>query len=103
MFRETIREAINYFCHNEGSVDSPSTLWEAFKTVIRGECIAKQAGVLRSLRGDQKLEKDIGALEWEFFSCINTNTLNKIRAKMDEFQEVAHRETLFLGKETRAR
>lgn len=64
-FREELRHKIEeYFQHNEGSVDSEGTLWEAFKVVTRGHCIAFHSGLLKDIRNTlATLEKDLQLLE----------------------------------------
>lgn len=61
-------EIDSYFQLNEGTVESSSTLWEAFKVVIRGSCISKQSGVLKSIRITlTSLEHDLKLLETQYF------------------------------------
>lgn len=60
VFRGEVQDAIvEYFQINTGSVPRYATLWEAFKVYIRGICIAKQAGVLCTIR------RELDATEWE--------------------------------------
>lgn len=70
VFKEDIRSEIaNYFTTNIGSVTSEATVWEAFKVVIRGHCISKQAGVLKAIRTTlATMETQIRALEAQICS-----------------------------------
>lgn len=104
-FKEEIRtEITQFFSTNEGSVDSPSTLWETFKAVIRGACISKQAGVLQSITTTlSNLEKEIRASELMFYQSGVPTHLAFMREKISEFEEEAVRETRFLGKDAKAR
>ena len=65
LFVAELRKSIKgYFTLHTGSVDSNALLWEAFKVTIRGHCISKQNGVLKTLRAHlDTLEKEIDTLE----------------------------------------
>lgn len=104
-FREEIRQDIlDYFTLNVGSVSSHSSLWEAFKVVIRDKCIARQAGVLKSIRKTLKtLENDIHKLELEYYVNGDVALLSQIRSKLSEHTEEAQREVAYLGKTAQTR
>ncbi|KAJ1176971.1 hypothetical protein NDU88_002238 [Pleurodeles waltl] len=70
VFRDEVREAIiDYFDCNKGSVQSPTVLCKAFKEVIRGVCIAKQNGILRTLRCElYALKEELGDLERSYYA-----------------------------------
>lgn len=87
------------FEHNVGSVESAGVLWEAFKVVLRGHCIAGQNRVLRDIRSSLgRLDLELHALEAQYFTTPSTTTLGNIRSKLTEYQEEADREITFLHK-----
>lgn len=104
-FKAEVRdEILNYFETNKASVDSSSTLWEAFKVVIRGVCISKQSGVLKSLRSTlSTLEHDIQSCEQRYYTTGDITNLAEIRTKLTDFQEAAEAEVKYLGTYTKAR
>ena len=67
IFRESMRTVIsNYFSENGGSTESRHTEWEAFKTVVRGQCTGTMIGVRPTLLQDvEKQEETLKALEKE--------------------------------------
>ncbi|KAJ1203668.1 hypothetical protein NDU88_007452, partial [Pleurodeles waltl] len=89
---------------NVGSVDREATLWEAFKVVIRGQCIARQAGVLRAIRGTLvALEADIKRLERTFLEAGESEVPGLLKPKLLEYNEEAMQEVKFPGKYAEAR
>ncbi|KAJ1092645.1 hypothetical protein NDU88_005755 [Pleurodeles waltl] len=80
-FRAEVREAIvSFFAENEGSVGAASTLWEAFKVVIRGVCLSKQHGMLRTLRRElADLEGRIQELERRLVESWSGEVLAELR------------------------
>lgn len=104
-FREEIRKDISdYFNENEGSVKTVGTLWEAFKVVIRGCCIAKQAGVLKSIgQRLHTLEDQLKDNEKRFFNSGEGTHMASARELLSEYTEEANREVTFMGKCSTAR
>ncbi|XP_078506414.1 A.superbus venom factor 1-like [Lissotriton helveticus] len=104
-FKEEIRtDIIDYFALNSGSEPAVATLWDAFKVVIWGKCIARQEGVLKAMRGTiTRIEGQIRVLERNFCSATNPVVAAELKDKLLEFAEEAQRELTFLGKYAEAR
>lgn len=78
---------------NKGSVNSASTLWEAFKTTIRGICISTTAGILKDIRMQlQQSEQRIKKLETEYDNTHNAQTLSEIRKEITNYNTLADEE-----------
>lgn len=105
VLHEDLRGKIeDYFTLNEGTVESPGTLWEAFKALVRGDCIALKTGVLKDIRNTlARLEKELKQLEQRQIVAPASAITAQIRQKLTEFQEEAERETKFLYKYAQAR
>lgn len=105
VFNEEIRNHITeYFAFNTGTVTSCITLWDAFKSVIRGHCIAGQTRVLKDIRNRlQSLETELHTLETQYYATASTTLFTAIRTKLTDYQEEAQRETQFLCKHAQAR
>ncbi|KAJ1155050.1 hypothetical protein NDU88_007786 [Pleurodeles waltl] len=104
-FREELREAVRlYFVENQGSVRSPGTLWESFKVVIRGVCLSKQNGIVKTLRREMaEIETRLAELERRLVSHWSNEVLAEIRSEVSLYEEASLREICFLGREVRAR
>lgn len=104
-FLEEIRTDINnYFSLNTGSVTSEATLWEAFKVVIRGKCISRQSGVLKSIRTSlANIELQIKDLEQRVYTDGDADSHAALKSKLLEYEEEANREIKFLGQYAEAR
>ncbi|XP_078540694.1 embryonic protein UVS.2-like [Lissotriton helveticus] len=105
VFVEEIREDITtYFEENAGSASSEAIVWDAFKAVIRGQCIARKAGVLRSIRDTlATLEGELKDLDAAFSSDPSLENAGALKTKLLAFNEEAEREVKFLGKQAEAR
>ena len=88
----------------ESSVDSASVLWEAFKVYITGICIAKWAGVLRSIRNRLSvLEDRLVELERSHAQTSDPHLLADIHEALAKFREEVRREVVYLRKHAPAR
>lgn len=104
-FHAEIRDAIEeYFRLNTDTVDTWATLWEAFKAFIRGVCISKRGGILRSLQAElRSLETALAGVDTQLLTDPDPALLKRRHALLLEFREVAERESSFLGKYHTAR
>lgn len=105
VFSQELRVKLEeYFELNEGSVDSPGTLWEACKVVIRGCCMSLKTGVLRSIRNTlQTLETELAEIEARLQDTPTDRARAEFRTKLTQYQEEADREVSFLTKDAQAR
>ncbi|KAJ1140583.1 hypothetical protein NDU88_006932 [Pleurodeles waltl] len=100
-FREEVREAIVlFFDENRGSVMTAGTLWEAFKVVIRGVCLSKQHGMLKTLC--QVLMELEGRIA-ELVENWSGEVLGELRSVVSLYEEASLREICFLGRTAWAR
>lgn len=91
------QEIQDFFTRNVESVPSLTTVWEAFKVMIRGWCISKGGGVLKDIRRElDRLEKDIKNLERGTANKIRGEAASaELRDKLTEYTETAELECKF--------
>lgn len=74
-----------YFLENKHSVTSPTILWEAYKTVLRGQAISlitsHKHGTTQQLRA---LEQAVGIAESAHSSDPNNTTTHKLNLAKQE-------------------
>ena len=99
-FKTEIRDAIvEYFAENNHSMSEVGNLWEAFKVVLRGVCLSKSAGILKSIQSRlQHLERELRALERLHADMGDGALLAQILTTLSEFLYEGDREVLYLGR-----
>lgn len=84
------RDTNLYFKENEGSVSSPSVLWEAYKAVIRGVILAQISGQRKEKNATLTiLEKQILQLEITLRAHNTAECRQNLALKIKEFTDVA--------------
>ncbi|XP_078524864.1 vomeronasal type-2 receptor 26-like [Lissotriton helveticus] len=96
---ELREECLEFFKRNKDSVQDVETIWDAFKATLRGLCISKGSGVLKSILNRLKfLESDLRKAEETLRVNPGNTTLAEIRGKLSEYSDEASREVKFRNK-----
>ena len=78
-----------YFKENAQSVESPLTLWEAYKAVIRGQALSVIVGHKKEKRAQlDSLEKDIQLLEQKAITTGASEDRHNLLIKQKEYRNV---------------
>lgn len=86
--RKQISQSIeHYFQENSGTVDSPTVLWEAFKTVIRGEALSAITGQRKEKEAQLlTIESDLLTLERDAQMSDNPEVQHRMQLKATEYK-----------------
>ena len=92
---QSIREGItkathHYFQENTGSVSSTTTLWEAYKSVIKGQALSLMAGHKKNKKSQMEtLEGQLTKLELDLYTGDSPETKHLLHLKQQGYHDVA--------------
>lgn len=87
-----------------GRVDSHQVVWEAYKTVIRGEALSLIAAQKKEKRQElERLEREILQLENENNQSHTSATIHALQLKQDEYRALYSDRARAIGRDTQSR